>query len=93
MRPQLNYTITIHKDRDSYLDVLAASRKLNGVAFKMYIYFYTFKDGAKVEYSPGNFIRDCGSSRSAERVSFAELIKQNYLRCTNNTFEFYSVNE
>lgn len=90
MRPQLEYNIKIQKSYDwlEWQDFSSAIKVLNGVAFKMYVYFCSFQPDAFITYTPGEFVRLSNSSRSAERTAFAELITQGYLRQNGNEWIF-----
>ena len=73
-------------------DTLAeASRNISGeVAFKLYLYLTSNKDGYELSFSPQHFSNIHGCSIDASRRAFAKLVEANYIiNKGNNSFEFF----
>lgn len=73
-------------------DTLAeASRNISGeVAFKLYLYFASNKNGYEFSFSPQHFSNIYGCSIDASRKAFVKLIEANYIiNNGNNSFEFF----
>ena len=72
-------------------DTLAeASRNISGeVAFKLYLYLASNKNGYEFSFSPQHFSNIYGCSIDASRRAFAKLVEANYIiNNGNNSFEF-----
>ena len=72
--------------------ITAASKQLNGVPFKLYIYLLCNKDGFELGYSPQHFVNEWGVSIRAAHDAFGELLKCGYLIPTegrNNHYSFF----
>ena len=73
-------------------DTLAeASRNISGeVAFKLYLYLASNKNGYEFSFSPQHFSNIYGCSIDASRKAFVKLIEANYIiNKGNNSFEFF----
>lgn len=73
-------------------DTLAeASRNISGeVAFKLYLYLASNKNGYELSFSPQHFSNIYGCSIDASRRAFVKLIESNYIiNKGNNSFEFF----
>ena len=73
-------------------DTLAeASRNISGeVAFKLYLYLASNKNGYELSFSPQHFSNIYGCSIDASRKAFVKLIEANYIiNKGNNSFEFF----
>ena len=73
-------------------DTLAeASRNISGeVAFKLYLYLASNKNGYELSFSPQPFSNIYGCSIDASRKAFVKLIEANYIiNKGNNSFEFF----
>lgn len=73
-------------------DTLAeASRNISGeVAFKLYLYLASNKNGYELSFSPQHFSNIYGCSIDASRKAFVKLIEANYIiNNGNNSFEFF----
>lgn len=73
-------------------DTLAeASRNISGeVAFKLYLYLASNKNGYEFSFSPQHFSNIYGCSIDASRKAFVKLIEANYIiNNGNNSFEFF----
>ena len=73
-------------------DTLAeASRNISGeVAFKLYLYLASNKNGYELSFSPQHFSNIYGCSIDASRRAFAKLVEANYIiNNGNNSFEFF----
>ena len=73
-------------------DTLAeASRNISGeVAFKLYLYLASNKNGYELSFSPQHFSNIYGCSIDASRRAFVKLVEANYIiNNGNNSFEFF----
>ena len=73
-------------------DTLAeASRNISGeVAFKLYLYLASNKNGYELSFSPQHFSNIYGCSIDASRRAFVKLVEANYIiNKGNNSFEFF----
>lgn len=60
-------------------DVQNAALKLNGTAFKVYMYFAGLSDGFRCEYSPKHIQKAYGVSEDSARDAIKELTKNGFL--------------
>lgn len=70
--------------------ITAASKQLNGVPFKLYIYLLCNKDSFELGYSPQHFVNEWGVSIRAAHDAFGELLKCGYLIPTEGRSNHYS---
>lgn len=93
MNTKYNIFITDHEeDWITYLNITEASRNLNGVAFKLYIYFMLQEPNTTIQFSPSVFVNEFGGGTTSVRRAMQELIQANYLKPEdNNTFSFFKL--
>lgn len=73
-------------------NVAAASKKLNGVAFKLYCYCLGNSDKYNLVFSPRDFTNQFGGSIKSAQTAFNELKENGYLKdLGHNHYEFYEV--
>lgn len=79
-----SFTIKFDKDDLPWLEyayVTDAAKKLNGAAFKLYIYFCAeITSGLEeITFSPSKYVQTCGGGITSARRAFQELIDAKYL--------------
>ena len=67
-----------------------AAKRLNGAAFKYYIYLLMNKDGYALNYSPEHFRKTFGVGLTSAKSVFDELIKAGYIVPNNDgSYDFF----
>lgn len=77
----------------AYIDnIAAASKNLNGVAFKLYCYLLSNENYFSLAFSPQDFVNNFGGTVKSAQTAFAELEQKGYIICREkNTFVFCEV--
>ena len=77
----------------AYIDnIAAASKDLNGVAFKLYCYLLSNENYFSLSFSPQDFVNNFGGTIKSAQTAFQELEQKGYIICREkNTFIFNEV--
>ena len=66
----------LHVQKDSLMN---AALELNGVSFKLYMYFLCNKNDFELDFSPQHFVNSFGGTVRSTHDAFEELVKSGYL--------------
>ena len=86
--------IVIKKDEEnlfSYENMIKIL-KMKGSALKLYLYFCTYMNGQKIEFSPSLIQQEIEIAKNSARNALSELISLGYVKKINeDTYIFQSV--
>ena len=82
------FIIKIQKENEEWLryENLLEIYKLNGSAFKLYIYFCTFANNEEILFSPAAIQEETGLAKNSIKNAFNELVLNDYLKKKDKDF-------